>query len=491
MTGGHGLAARLDAGHHLRLLMVKMPCEPQIETAALTGFDGVIIDTEHGPSGGLALERHIRAADAAGVPTLVRVPTLDPAATLAALDAGAVGIVVPHIRNATEARASIADARYGPDGHRGLALSTRAGRYGTSSTREHLARAALETVVIVQIEDAEAVARADEILHVKGVDAVLIGVTDLSISLGHPGEPGHPDVSAAVAAVRSAAQAAAVPDAIVVRSAQEADTWHARGGKIAIFVATDLITRAFSDVIGESPDRFEETAVAAEPLVLLPGMLETADLWSDVASSLHLRVPRRIGRIDLDDSVEEMAETVLASAPDRFALAAHSLGAVVALEIARRAPDRVSRLALLNAGARAGSDEQRRDWEQIRSRVEEGGFQAFTAEFAHVNLAPYHDRDAVMVARVESMAHAVGRDGFLRQLSAQLSRPDSRSSLQAIASPTLVVSSEADPVSQPSLQEELAETIPGARLERIDRCGHMSPLEAPERVAALLHEWLG
>jgi 4-hydroxy-2-oxoheptanedioate aldolase len=489
MSSGARLAERIVARDPLRLLIVKMPCEPQIEIASAVGFDGVIVDTEHGPSGGLELERHIRAADAARIPALVRVPGTDPAAILAALDAGAIGIVVPHIRTAADANAAVDAARYPPEGHRGLALSTRAARFGTRTTQEHLTNAALDTIVIVQIEDGEAVPRADEILRVKGVNAVLIGVTDLSISLGHPGNPSHPNVTAAVTGILETARSAVMPTATVVRTRDEAETWHRSGGTIAIFIATELTAQTFSAVTRSSPGLFGR-APHAEPLVLLPGMLGTEELWSKVAPTLREHVPLRPGRIDLDDSIEEMAETVLASAPDRFALAAHSLGAIVALEIARRAPSRVSRLALLNSSARPGNEEQRRTWQQMQERTEAGGFDEFTTEFAHANLEPHHAHDEALVARMASMARTVGRQGFLRQLSAQLARPDSRPTLQTIAAPTLVVSGEADPISLPVLQHELANGIPGARLARIESCGHMSPLEAPEKVAALLQEWL-
>jgi len=484
LTAPSRLAARLRDRDWLRLLMAKMPCEAQIEIAAHSGFDAVIVDCEHGAGGGLQLEQHLRAAAAAHLPGLVRVPGLEPGAILAALDAGALGVVVPHILDASQAEAAVEAAHYPPRGRRGLALSTRAGGYGTVSVREHLRRAARDTIVVVQIEDAEAVTRAAEILSVEGVDAVLVGLTDLSASLGHAGEASHPDLAAAVGRIIAAAQAAGVAVAAVVSTPEAVTDSRRLGATASVFVATELIAQAFRRAAAVS------AGGQPEALVLLPGMLATADLWGEVAPELRSLIPIRTARIDLDDSVEEMAETVLADAPGRFALAGHSLGAVVALEVVRRAPARVTRLALLNASAGPGSDDQRRHWVKARSRVEKGAFEELAVEFARTNLSPLRDGDAALVARVETMARQVGREGCLRQLSAQLGRPDSRPWLQAIACPTVVLSGANDQISEPSLQDELARAIPGARLERLAGCGHMSPLEAPAEVSSALKGWL-
>jgi 4-hydroxy-2-oxoheptanedioate aldolase len=476
--------ARVRSGARLRLLFVKMPCAAELELAAHTGFDAVIIDTEHGPSGGIQLEEHVRAADAAGIAALVRVSSLDPASILSALDVGATGIVVPHVLGPEGSRAAVAAAHYPPLGRRGLALSTRAGRYGTASLDAYLRRAAQETLVIVQIEDAEAVALASEILGVDGVDGVLIGATDLSISLAHPGDPAHPEVSAALDQICAAARDAHVAAAAVVRTAEEAEEWNARGAALAVFVSTQLMRDAFTQATTQT------SPGAGDAVVLLPGMLATAELWSDVIESLGASVAVRGARIDLDDSVEEMADTVLASAPASFALAGHSLGAIVALAVVRRAPGRVSKLALLNSSARAASEEQLCAWEQMRRRTQAGDFDQFIGEFALANLPERRRDDHALIARITAMAREVAGAGFLRQLAAQRTRPEARPALAQIRCPTLVISSDEDQVCPPALQEELARGIPGARLERLAGCGHMSPLEVPERVAEVLSDWL-
>jgi len=490
------LAERLRAGDALRLLFVKPGAPAEVEAAGYAGFDAVILDAEHGAASGPALEHLLRAADAATTPALVRVPSAQASGILEALDAGATGVVVPHITSAAEAEAVLAAAHYPPRGRRGLALTTRAGRHGTVTVSEHLARAEAETVVVVQIEDAVAVPRAGEILAVDGVDAVLIGATDLSVSLGHPGDTSHQDVQAAIESILAAARAHGVPAANVVSSSDQLQAWYAAGGTVAVFVATQLVRDAFRAAAGSSAGvragaRADVRAgtvsgEGAEPLVLLPGMLGTAELWDDVAPILANVAALRFGRIDLDDSIEEMAESVLAASPDRFALAGHSLGAIVALAVARRAPDRVTRLALLNASARPASDVQLAAWGSIEERIRAGQFAAYCAEFARQNLPPARQREDGLCARVEAMARAVGPRGLLRQLSAQRTRPDARPELAAVGCPTVVVSGALDEVCPAALQQELALGIPRARLETLEGCGHMSPLEAPERLATLI-----
>jgi 4-hydroxy-2-oxoheptanedioate aldolase len=482
------LAALLRRGVPLTALIAKMPCAAQVESAAHAGFDLVVLDTEHGPAGGLELEHHLRAAAAVGLPALVRLPSAGPTGTLEALDAGAAGVVVPHVLDPAGAEAAVAAAHYPPRGRRGLALSTRAGRYGAAGLDEHVRRAREETSVVVQIEDADAVPRAAEILAVPDVSAVLIGTTDLALSLGHPGAPDHPDVAAAVAAVLAAAASARVPAMGVATSPGAAAAWRARGVAVVASVSTALVHDAFVAAARETAASTERGD--REPLVLLPGMLGDGTLWDGVAPALAERAAPWVGRIDLDDSVGEMAESVLAASPERFALAGHSLGGIVALETARRAPERVTRLALLNASARPATEAQLAAWGELQARTEAGAFGDVARELAELNLPQNRERDAALETRVEVMALGVGAAGFLRQLAAQRTRPDLRSSLASIAVPTVVVSGSEDDVCPSALQDELAAGIAGAAHLTVDGAGHMSPLEAPGPVAEHLLTWL-
>jgi 4-hydroxy-2-oxoheptanedioate aldolase len=488
-AGVASLATRLAAGDPLIALFAKLPCAGQVESAGRTGFDLVVLDLEHGPGGGYELEHHLRAAGAAGLPALVRVPSADPVHIGAALDAGATGVVVPHVLDAAGAAAVVAAAHYPPQGRRGFAVSTRAGGYGATGWDEHVERAARETVVVVQIEDAEAVPRAREICAVPGVSGVLIGAADLSMSLGRPGSPPHAEVEAAIDAILAAAGGAGVPVLAVAGSPADARAWQARGAAVTAFVSTNLIHAAFTAAVRDTR-RSTPVAGAREPLVLVPGMLGDASLWDDVAPGLAERAALRFSRIDLDDSIADMAASLLVGAPERFALAGHSLGAIVALEVVRQAPDRVSRLALLNASARPANEAQLAAWSAMRKRVEAGDFRGLVRDFAPANLPEARRADAGLTARIAAMADAVGPRGLLRQLAAQATRPDSRPSLGAVRAPTLVVTGADDAVCPPALQEELAAGIPGADHVTIEGAGHMAALEDPAAVREALEAWL-
>jgi 4-hydroxy-2-oxoheptanedioate aldolase len=240
------LADRLRAREPLAGVFAAMPATTAIETAGRLGYDLAIVDTEHGPSGPLELERHLRAAEAAGLPVLVRVPAPDPAPVQWALDGGAAGVIVPHVLDAAGAERIVELAAYPPRGRRGFATITRAGGYGRSDWAAHVERAARETVVVAMIEDAEAVPRAPDILTVHGVSAVLIGAADLALSMGHAAEPRHPEVEAAVDAVIAAAAQAGVPVLTVAGSAHDARAWRARGVQVVSYMAAMVLRAALA-----------------------------------------------------------------------------------------------------------------------------------------------------------------------------------------------------------------------------------------------------
>lgn len=234
-------------------LVVKMPCAALIETAGHAGFDYVVIDTEHGLADGAELEHHLRAADGAGIAGIVRVASPSPTKILHALDAGAEGIVVPRVRTAATAQDVVRAAHYPPVGERGLATSTRAGRHGMASLADHISTARRDTLIILQIEDAAAVPQVSEIGAVEHVDAVFVGPTDLSMSLGHPGELDHPDVSAAIESIAASVAGAERALAVLVSDEVQALRWRSDGARMISFAAPALISsrlRALIDVVG-------------------------------------------------------------------------------------------------------------------------------------------------------------------------------------------------------------------------------------------------
>ena len=258
----------------------------------------------------------------------------------------------------------------------------------------------------------------------------------------------------------------------VVDSADAARAAFARGASVVLYDLPAVLAGLASVRPGAVP--------SGEPVVLLSGMLGDEHLWDDV----DVPTPWPL-RIDLDDSIAELAESVLAAAPPRFAVVAHSLGAIVALEVQRRAPTRVTRLALLNSSARGAEPTQLAAWSRLAERVRGGEFDVIVRELAEATLA---SESTDLVDRNAAMGRAVGPAGFLRQLAAQATRPDSRDRLAAVDVPVLVVSGSADSICPPERQEELAAALPCARLVTIEG-GHMLPLEAPVQVSAALREW--
>lgn len=244
------LAERLRSGDRLVGVVVKMPGAAMIETAGNTGFDLVVIDAEHGAGDTALLEDHLRAAEAVGIAALVRVGSNSEIEILRALDAGAVGIVVPHVGDGPAAEQAVRAAHYPPTGRRGLATSTRAGRYGLVGLGDHVRRANAETTVVVQIEDVAAVPHAAEIAGRTGVDAVFLGPTDLSMSLGRPGELDHPEVAAAIDAIVDATVSADGAALCVFASDERsAARWYDRGAQIVLFGGPAIVSRSFKDLI--------------------------------------------------------------------------------------------------------------------------------------------------------------------------------------------------------------------------------------------------
>ncbi len=174
-----------------------IPSPQVVEMVGELGFDWVLIDCEHGGISLESVELMAMAAERAGVSAVGRPPCADPSAILALLDRGLDGIQVPHVVTAREAAAVVAAARFPPAGRRSLAVGTCAGGYGLRPrTTDRAAAQAREVVIAVQVEDAAAVEQAPDIARVAGVDVVFVGPSDLSASMGHPGDTAHPDVLA-------------------------------------------------------------------------------------------------------------------------------------------------------------------------------------------------------------------------------------------------------------------------------------------------------
>jgi pimeloyl-ACP methyl ester carboxylesterase len=220
-------------------------------------------------------------------------------------------------------------------------------------------------------------------------------------------------------------------------------------------------------------------------------MLLDAGLFAHQAKHLSDVADVGVGDITTADTIEGLAVSVLEDAPERFALAGLSLGGIVAFEILRRAPERVERLALLDTSARPPRPEQLEAWREFGEMTRDGRLAEVNERRILPNLFhPDRRHDAGLAGAVRRMAADVDEERFLRQLSAQGSRPDSRGRLGEILCPTLVAAGRQDALCPVGVQEEISRAIPGSRLVIIEDCGHLSSLEQPQAVSALLRYWL-
>ncbi len=193
--------ARLQAGQPAIGCFITVPAPMLVELCGLAGFDYVVIDAEHGISDLETVENMIRAADATNIVPITRIAVNQQQIILRYMDAGSLGAQLPQINTAAEVRQVVDAVKYRPLGKRGLA-GVRATNYSMGLPfSQYIEQANRETMVIVHIETPEAVANLEEMVQVPGVDVFFIGPTDLSYSLGYPGEPGRPEVQAIIARV--------------------------------------------------------------------------------------------------------------------------------------------------------------------------------------------------------------------------------------------------------------------------------------------------
>jgi len=182
------LKEKLLSGQHAFGVSMMIPSPQVVEMVGRLGFDWVLLDCEHGTLSPETVELMVMAAELTGLTPIARPGTNSPEAILGLMDRGVMGIQVPHVNTAADARRAVASVKFRPQGTRGLAAGTRPAQYGfAGSAAEYVQEANRETLVCVQLEEAEALGNLTEILQVEGVDVFFLGPSDLSQSLGHPG----------------------------------------------------------------------------------------------------------------------------------------------------------------------------------------------------------------------------------------------------------------------------------------------------------------
>ncbi|MBI3708538.1 MAG: alpha/beta fold hydrolase [Proteobacteria bacterium] len=226
------------------------------------------------------------------------------------------------------------------------------------------------------------------------------------------------------------------------------------------------------------------------PLILLPGLLCDRALWAPQIAALSDIADIGVADLSQADTMSSMADTVLAMAPERFALAGLSMGGYVAFEVFLRAPHRISRLALLDTQAGVSSPAAVERARALMKLAERGEFKGVTHRLLPLLIHPSRMSDAALTATVMAMTARVGRDAYLRQQLALLGRVDSRPGLARITCPTLVLCGREDQLTPVERHREMAADIANARLVVVDECGHLSPLERPDEVNRAMRIWL-
>jgi 2-keto-3-deoxy-L-rhamnonate aldolase RhmA len=237
-----GLKQQLASSDTLWGSFLKTPSPILVEVLATAGLDLLCIDAEHAPFDRAAIDACIMAARASGLPVIVRTSNAAPEHLLNALDCGADGVLLPHIRSPDEASAAVQAAHYGRGG-RGYAGSSRAAGYGLTPIPKHLAGSAERTVVIAQIEDVEAVVAIEDIASVAGLDALFVGRIDLTVAYGET-DPDAQVVVTAVERILAAGTRANIPVGMFVPRDSDVASWAARGARLFLQGSEHAFMRA-------------------------------------------------------------------------------------------------------------------------------------------------------------------------------------------------------------------------------------------------------
>jgi pimeloyl-ACP methyl ester carboxylesterase len=224
-------------------------------------------------------------------------------------------------------------------------------------------------------------------------------------------------------------------------------------------------------------------------LVLIPGLLNDADLWRDQIAGLSEVAACHVADITKGRTLRELAENVLATAPPRFSLAGFSLGGYVAQEIMRVAPGRVTRLALLDTSIRTDTPSRA----AIRRALDKaarapGKFHGFGDRLLNTYLDPSHLSDEGIVTRIRAMTERLGAETFVRQN--HIERIDGADVLRSLSCPILILCGENDRLTPPADHREMASLALNAKLVIVEHSGHMTPLENPRAVTRALADWL-
>lgn len=233
----------------------------------------------------------------------------------------------------------------------------------------------------------------------------------------------------------------------------------------------------------------------ADTLLLIPGLMCDHTVWEPVMPVVQTAADCRVVDHGMANSLRGMAEQVLRGAPPRFAIAGHSMGARVALDVLRLAPERVSRVALLDTGytakppGAAGEDEAAKRY-KLLALAQMEGVRAMAEVWVRGMVHPDRLQDAALIEDILVMFERKSALHFEKQINALLMRADASDALRALRVPTLVLCGAQDSWAPIAQHEAMQALVPHARLSIIDHAGHMAPMERPEAVAEALLTWI-
>lgn len=243
------MKSRARDGEKLLGVLLRMPAEELVEMVALSGFDFLLIDCEHGPADLVPLRQHIALATMHGVEVLVRIGSHEPALALRVLDQGATGIVAPHVDDAETAQELVDAVHYPPLGRRGFATYSRAGHFGLVDPAAHRQRMLDDTLVFGMIESPAGVAAAADIFAVPGIDGTMIGTADLGASRADD----DPSVAELVAAVNTVLAGSPAMRMDIVTGPDRAAAAFAGGADLVVYNLAHTLMGHLADLRAARP----------------------------------------------------------------------------------------------------------------------------------------------------------------------------------------------------------------------------------------------
>ncbi len=231
------------------------------------------------------------------------------------------------------------------------------------------------------------------------------------------------------------------------------------------------------------------------PLVLLPGLMCDQTVWADQIKALEGIAEAQVADYGPLNSLAAMAESTLKHAPPKFALAGHSMGGRVAMEMFRLAPDRITHLCLMDTRyhplpAGEVGEKEKAGRLALVDVAHKKGTRVMAEEWVKGMVHPDRLKDSILMDAILDMFARKSADTFLAQQTALLTRPDAGMLMSQIQCPTLILCGRQDGWSTPEWHESMAREIRGAALSVIEDCGHMSTMERPAEVSAALREWI-